>query len=137
MKKKLFITGLFLVNIIMMFNIWFQSEHIHIKGTILFENPIASTCILLSLLGIWINHYYGEILTTLGWLGLLLMQIYEFLTWHIRMYGGGFDLGLSLKLSEVHFFIAVILCIITYFIYKYLNNREDQEKYKYNLKTTL
>lgn len=137
MKKKLLITCLFLVNIIMMFSIWFQSEHIYIKGTILFENPIAFTCILLSLLGVWINHHYGEVLTTLGWLGLFLMQIYEFLTWHIRMYGGGFNLGLSLKLCEFNFFIAVILCIVTYFIYKYLNNKNYREKYKYNLKTTL
>lgn len=135
MKKKLIINSLFLINIIMMFNIWFQDENIDIRGTILFDNPIALTCIFFVLIGVWINHHYGIILMNIGWLGFLSMQIFEFMTWHMRMYGGSFDLGLSLKLCHFDFYKAVILCVITYVMSYWIKGW--QKHYEYDLKATL
>lgn len=122
MKNKVMMTVIFLLSLSTMFMNWFgdtQSD-IVVSGLILLNNPIAVTCILITLVGIWLR--FGENtykLTYIGMIGIIVMEIYEFLTWHIFIISGAFDFHLSIALCYPEFYIAVICMLLTFFIFRY------------------
>lgn len=89
-----------------------------VYGTIMLDNPIALTCMIFVFVGIWIENDYGRIFGNIGLVGIIAMQIYEFMTWHILTISGHFDLRLSFHLSYPEFYYAVLSTVIIYIIYK-------------------
>lgn len=59
------------------------------------------------------------------WLGIIVMQIYEFLTWYIRVLGG----NINCQLSYSYFYLAVSISIISYIIYKVVLYKTKQQDY--------
>lgn len=128
MKKKIIMTCLLFISLSTMCFQWFggKSGVQDISGLILLHNPIAVTCIVLSFIGIWEcfkeNSY---ILTCIGLLGIALMEIYEFLTWHILTITGHFDLQVSFHQCYPYFFIALLCTLATFFIYQSYFQKSD------------
>lgn len=122
MKNKVMMTIIFLLSLSTIFMNWFGDTRtdIVVSGLILLNNPIAVTCIFITLAGIWLR--FGENaykLTYIGLIGIAAMEIYEFFTWHIFTVSGAFDLRLSLDLCYPEFYIAVICMFLTFFIFRY------------------
>lgn len=122
MKRTIVMVCLIIMNILIMFVPWFYNNNSQnfIYGTIMLQNPIALSCLMLMIIGMCIKTNYGYIMCTCGWLGFIAMQIYECLTWYVREFGGSIDLSLSLKLCCPEFFVAIVWMCISYFIYRFL-----------------
>lgn len=134
MKRKIAMTIIFIISLSTMFMSWFggQKGIQDISGFILMDNPIAVTCIILTLVRIWTHFgHTSYMLSCIGLIGLLAMEIYEFFTWHILTISGAFNFSLSLELCYPEFYIALMSTIVTFLIYKYyfwkrdLTNLED------------
>ena len=125
MKKKILMMSILLLNCLIMWFPWFKTMdgNRNIHGLIMLKNPIALTCLILCFIGIWIKHQYSEIFETIGCIGMMTMQIYEFLTWHIRISGGSIDFQLSCQLTYSYFYLAVFISMISYIIYKFILGR--------------
>lgn len=134
MKRKVIISLLLVFDMLLMFYPWFKGIHgIHdIDGTIMFHNPIAFCCMILVFFGLWMNHEYGEVFTCFGWIGMIVMQIYEAMTWHIRMFGGTFDVGFSLELCYPIFFVALLWLCFSFGVYKYVSKKPHERGYSSN-----
>ena len=122
MKRKLFLTSLFVLSLYTISLPWFGGKNIEtVYGWILLDNPIALTCILLVFFGIWSNYgKNSEIIGKIGMMGIIAMQIYEFLTWHIIGISGHFDLGLSIDLCYPEFYFSLCCILFTYIAYQYI-----------------
>jgi len=121
MKRKFIMTGMLTGSLLTMFWPWFGGTRgvQTISGLILLENPIALTCMILAYIGIWSDYgKNSEILGMIGLLGIAVMEIYEFFTWHIITITGHFDLRLSIEWCYPEFYIALFSMIMTLLIYK-------------------
>lgn len=126
MKRRILLTVVYFINIIMMCLPWFINlEGYQVYGT-MFHNPVGLMSLIVLFVGIWMKETYGERLMIISWLVIIFMEIYEFLTWHIRIYGGTIDLSLSIALGQrefyLAFFISCISCLLFLF-YKQLNQK--------------
>lgn len=138
MKRKCLITIIFFINCLLMFNPWFQGIHglSDISGTLLFNNPIAITCMLMCMIGIWVHQDYGHVIVSIGWIGMVIMEIYEFLTWHIRLFGGSMNISYSQSLTYSYFYYAVLYGILSYLFYFIIQHYHYEKVYhkQYSLK---
>lgn len=126
MKRKIIMTVILALSLLTMIWPWFGGAIgvQEVYGLIMLDNPIALTCMILSFVGIWTNFgRNSEIIGSIGMLGIIAMEIYEFMTWHILTISGRFDLGLSIDLSYPEFYYALFSIIITYIIYKIMNKK--------------
>lgn len=99
-----------------------------VYGLVLLKNPVSLTCILLIYIGIWTDcGKNSEVIGVIGFCGVLVMQIYEFLTWHILTITGHFDLELSMRLSHKEFYIALACIVICLAIYRKIFIRYTDE----------
>ncbi len=121
MKKKIVMSIIFALSLSTMLLPWFEGAKgiQEIYGTILLENPIAFTCIILVFVGIWEGSRTGEIIGTIGMLGIIVMEVYEFFTWHILTITGKFSLSLSLDMCYPEFYFAVFSMFITFMLYRH------------------
>ena len=128
MKEKIVMTITLLISLSMMAFPWFggQKGIETIYGITLLNNPIALTCIILAFVGIWTNFgKNSEIIVTIGLLGIMTMEIYEFFTWHILTITGHFDFNFSVQLCYPEFYYALFCMIGTYLIYKHFYKSID------------
>lgn len=126
MKKKIILSIALGLSLLTMLLPWFGGVKgvQEVYGILLLENPIAFACMILAFAGIWTNYgRNSEIIGSIGLLGILVMEIYEFLTWHILTITGEFSLSLSLDLCYPEFWIAVLCSIATLSLYKLMNNK--------------
>ena len=126
MKRKIIMSVALSLSLLTMLLPWFGGmkgvEEVY--GVILLDNPVALTCILLAFVGIWTNFgYNSEIIGSIGMIGIIVMEIYEFMTWHILTISGQFDLNLSIALCYPEFYLALVCIVVTYIIYKYTNKK--------------
>lgn len=126
MKRKIIMSLLLVLSLSTMLWPWFGNRKgLYIYGSVLLENPISLTCIILSFIGIWIDNDYSEMFEKIGLLGIIAMQIYEFMTWHILTISGRFDLILSFDLCYPEFYYAVFSVIITYILFKRIHQKVE------------
>lgn len=127
MKRKIFMSIALVISLLTMLLPWFGGAKgvQEVYGILLLENPIAFACIILAFVGIWTNYgRNSEIIGSIGLMGILAMEIYEFLTWHILTITGEFSIHLSLDLCYPEFWIAVLCIIATLVLYKYTNHKQ-------------
>lgn len=130
MKQKIILTVLFVLSLMTMILPWFgyhESEIVY--GTILLHNPISVTCIFLVFIGIWHTSKTGDILGNIGLIGIVAMQIYECLTWHILTMTGQLSISLSLSLCYPEFYFACLCMIVMLVIYRIYYRQYSMEYY--------
>ena len=99
---------IFGLNLVLMMTCWFIDEQDELYG-LMFHNPVAVISLMILLMGIWLDHDYAYSMRMFGGIMIILMEVYEFVTWHIRLYGGSVDLSLSFQCVQVGFYLTLFL----------------------------
>lgn len=118
-KKKTILTILLLINIVTMFLSWFGGARgvQEIKGTIVLFNPITLFCIVLFIVGIWYPFKKANNwICLLSMLGIISVEIYEFVFWHYMTITGEVDLLFSFNNTYSEFYVGLMISL-SIFIY--------------------
>lgn len=127
MKKKIILSILFIISLIpMLFNQYGGAKGVQeISGLANLLNPIGIIAVIIFFIGIWLplkNNKTGHILCILGMSGIVLSEIYTFLTWYIPNYQNSINIQHSFNNVFPSFYVGLVvsLCMIIgyFFIYK-------------------
>ena len=124
MKKKIIITILFIISLLpMLLNQYGGAKGIQeISGIGNLLNPIGIISFILFFIGVWLplkNKKANKILGGLGVLGIVISEIYQFLTWHIQNITGKMSIQNSINFAFPEFYIGLVISvtmIVAYFI---------------------
>ena len=104
MKKKMILSIAFLISLLpMLFNQYGGLKGVQeITGLINLLNPIGMVSVILFVLGVWFPFKKRGIskgLGVLGTIGIVVSEIYKFLTWHTLTVTGEVSLQNSIRLA--------------------------------------
>lgn len=124
MKKKIILSVLFIISLIpMLFSQYGGVKGVReASGLINLFNPVGIISCILFFVGIWLplkNKTINKILGALGVWGIVISEIYNFLTWYIPNYEKKISLQYSFNnvFPEFYIGLAISLCmIVAYFI---------------------
>ncbi|MEG0275589.1 MAG: hypothetical protein RR630_01025 [Coprobacillus sp.] len=128
MKKKYIVVISLIVSLSTLFLPWFGGYKgvQDVNGIILFQNPIAVSCIVISFVGLLLkNEYKSKVVTQIGLLGIIAMQIYEFFNWYSFNSSFTFDLRQSMSMCYPEFYFALLCMIGTYVLFFVTNKSND------------
>ena len=86
-----------------------------ISGIVNLFNPIGMISFILFFIGIWLplkNKKTNKILGGLGLIGIVISEIYQFLTWHIKTITGEMSIRNSVNFAFPEFYIGLVISII-------------------------
>lgn len=120
MGRKWIMTMLMILCMLTLLWPWFGNQNYMetIYGTILLENPIALTSIILTFISIWIDNNSSYFFLNIGFIGTIAMEIYVFITWPIFLMTDVINIKLSIDLCYPQFYYALFCLILTYIIDK-------------------
>ena len=118
MKKKIILTIAFLISLLpMLINQYGGMKGVQeISGLINLLNPIGIISMLVFFAGVWVsfkNKKINKILGILGTIGIVVSEIYEFLTWHIMNITG----KMSIEFAFSEFYVGLLISLIMIFVY--------------------
>lgn len=118
MRKKIFLTAAFIVSLIpMIANQYGTFRGVNeVSGLINLWNPIGIIAVIVFLVGVWVPFKNPKINKTLGLIGLIgviLAEIYTFLTWQ----NAGFNLSQSFESAFPEFYLGLITSTLMIVIY--------------------
>lgn len=124
MKKKIIMTILFVISLLpMLLNQYGGAKGVQeISGIVNLLNPIGIISFILFFIGIWLplkNEKTNKILGGLGVIGIVISEIYQFLTWHIQTITGELSIQNSINFAFPEFYIGLIISvsmIVAYFM---------------------
>ena len=124
MKKKIILSILFIFSLLpMLLNQYGGSKGIQeISGLVNLINPIGIISVLLFIIGIWLpfkNIIVNKTFSILGLIGIVVSEVYQFLTWHIQNITGKMSLQNSIKFAFPEFYIGLaisLIMIVAYFV---------------------
>ena len=124
MKNKTFLSVCFLVSLLpMMLNQYGAAKGVQeITGLINLLNPIGIASVLMFLMSILCNfekQNLNKFLVLAGVIGIVVSEIYTFLTWHILTITGEMRLQHSINLAFPEFYFGLVVSLImvsTFFI---------------------
>ena len=121
MRKKIKLTLAFLISLSpMLLNQYGGAKGVQeISGFINLMTPIGIISVMLFAVGVWEpfeKPRVGYILGAAGCIGIVLSEVWQFLTWHIPTVTGEFGLAHSVQLAFSEFYIglAVSLAMVVY-----------------------
>lgn len=123
MKKKIILSILFIISLLpMLLNQYGGLKGVQeISGLANLCNPIGIVSLIIFFVGVWIafkNTHINKILTIIGIIGVVVSEIYTFLTWYIPNYKDTINLQYSFNNVFPEFYVGLgfsILMIIAYF----------------------
>lgn len=126
MKKKIILTISFLISLIpMLFNQYGGAKGVQeIRGLINLLNPIGIISVILFISGVWIHFKstkINKILGGLGVIGIVISEIYNFLTWHILTVTGNISIKTSIRLAFPEFYVGLVISLIMVFVYFFID----------------
>lgn len=111
MKKRLTLTLAFVASLIpMLFSQYGGHRGVQeISGLVNLLNPIGIFSVFAFLLGVWLplGGKWNWILGGVGVVGIIVAEVYKFLTWHILTVTGTFSLRMSFRLAYPMFFVGL------------------------------
>ena len=124
MKKKIILTIAFLISLLpMLLNQYGGMKGVQeISGLGNLFNPIGLVSVLLFIIGVWVsfkNVKVNKILSILGVVGIVISEIYQFLTWHILTITGEMSLQNSINFAFPEFYIGLaisLIMVVAYFV---------------------
>lgn len=122
MKKKIILTIAFLISLLpMLLNQYGGMKGVQeISGLINLLNPIGIISMLVFFAGVWAsfeNERTNKILSILGTIGIVVSEIYEFLTWHIMNITGKMSIQNSIEFAFPEFYVGLLISLIMIFVY--------------------
>lgn len=124
MKKKIILSTAFIISLLpMLLNQYGGAKGVQeITGLINLLNPIGLVSVTLFAVGVWFpfeKQVIGKYLGSLGTIGIVISEVYEFFTWHVLTITGEVSLQNSIGLAFPEFYIGLIISIVmvvTYFV---------------------
>lgn len=116
MKRKLFWTAALAASLLpMLLSQYGGARGVQeIRGCINLLNPIAPVAAVLFLFGVWAplrGRTAGHALRSAGACGMVLAELYTFLTWHIETITGAFSLQSSVRLAFPEFYLGLAVSL--------------------------
>ena len=126
MKKKVILTIAFVISLLpMLLNQYGGMKGVQeISGLGNLFNPIGLVAVLLFIIGVWVSFKdvkINKILSILGVVGIVISEIYQFLTWHILTITGEMSLQNSINFAFPEFYIGLaisLIMVVAYFVFK-------------------
>ena len=117
MKKKMILSTAFIISLLpMLLNQYGGLKGVQeITGLINLLNPIGLVSVTLFAVGVWFpfeKQVIGKYLGSLGTIGIVISEVYEFFTWHVLTITGEVSLQNSIGLAFPEFYIGLIISII-------------------------
>ena len=133
MKKKIALSAAFLVSLLpMLLKQYGGARGVQeITGLINLQNPIGILSMILFALGVWIPFQLplvGRVLGVSGVIGIVISEIYEFLTWHIMTITGEFSIRHSIQLAFPEFYFGLFVSLAMLFAYFFIDGYMDQNQ---------
>ena len=124
MKKKIVLSTAFIISLLpMLMNQYGGLKGIQeISGMINLLNPIGIVSVVLFVAGVWIPFRMPIIRKCLGLFGtagIVLSEIYKFLTWHVMTITGEISIQHSIDLAFPEFYMGLVVSlamVIAYFV---------------------
>lgn len=126
MKKKLVLTIAFVISLSpMLLNQYGGRRGIQeISGVINLLNPIGVVAVLLFAIGVWLplnNQKINNMLGGLGVSGIVISELYEFFTWHIKTITGELSLRNSIRFAFPEFYIGLAISVAMVCVYFFVD----------------
>lgn len=128
MKRKAFLSVCFFVSLLpMLLNQYGAAKGVQeITGLINLLNPIGIVSVLMFLMSILCDfkkQIAGKILGAAGVIGIVVSEIYSFLTWHILTITGEMSLQHSINLAFPEFYFGLGVSLVMVFVYFVINKK--------------
>ena len=122
MKKKIILSIVFIFSLLpMLLNQYGGEKGVQeISGLVNLFNPIGIVSVLLFIIGVWVsfkNSRINKVLSILGVIGIVVSEIYQFLTWHILTITGKMSIQNSINLAFPGFYIGLVISLIMIVVY--------------------
>ena len=124
MKKKIVLTVAFIISLLpMLMNQYGGLKGVQeITGLINLFNPIGIISVALFIMGVWMpfkDLFISKILGSLGTVGIVASEIYQFFTWHVMTITGEISIQNSIEFAFPEFYIGLavsLVMIVVYFV---------------------
>ena len=128
MKNKTFLSVCFLLSLLpMLLNQYGAAKGVQeITGLINLLNPIGIVSVFMFLMSILCDfkkQITGKILGVAGVIGIVVSEIYSFLTWHILTITGEMSLQHSINLAFPEFYFGLGVSLVMFFVYFVINKK--------------
>ena len=122
MKKKIILSIAFVLSLLpMLLNQYGGARGVQeISGLGNLFNPIGLVAVLLFIIGVWVSFKdvkINKILSILGVVGIVISEIYQFLTWHILTITGEMSIQNSINFAFPEFYIGLAISLIMIVVY--------------------
>lgn len=122
MKKKIILSVLFIISLApMLLNQYGLARGVQeISGLINLFNPIGIISTILFIIGVWIpfkNKRINKILGFIGVLGIVISEIYNFFTWHVKTITGEISFQNSINFVFPEFYIGLVISLVMVIAY--------------------
>ena len=128
MKKKIIITAAFIISLLpMLLNQYGGLKGVQeITGLINLLNPVGIASVVLFIVGVWVpmkKPVFNKVMGILGTVGIVISEIYKFLTWHVMTVTGEISIQHSIQLAFPEFYIGLVVSIIMIVVYIVVEKR--------------
>ena len=122
MKKNIILSVLFIISLApMLLNQYGSARGVQeISGLINLFNPIGIISTILFIIGVWIpfkNKRINKILGFIGVLGIVISEIYNFFTWHVKTITGEISFQNSINFVFPEFYIGLVISLVMVIAY--------------------
>ena len=122
MRKKIILTVAFLISLLPMLLNQYGGMKVVQEISVLINlfNPIGIISVLLFIVGVWVSFKHkkiNKILGTLGTIGIVVSEIYNFFTWHIMNITGKMSIHNSIEFVFPEFYVGLVISLIMIFVY--------------------
>ncbi len=116
MRKQKIVSGVLLVIILLSTMMsWFGGCRgvQEIKGTLILLNPITILFVLIVIVSLFIkNLKQSIIIRTIGFLGIVVIEVWYFLNWYILTITGKFSFSTIFNLTYPEFYLSLIIACV-------------------------
>ena len=128
MKKRIILSAAFIISLLpMVLNQYGGLKGVQeITGLINLLNPIGIASVVLFIVGVWVpmkKPVFNKVMGILGTVGIVISEIYKFLTWHVMTVTGEISIQHSIQLAFPEFYIGLVVSINMVVVYIVVEKR--------------
>lgn len=133
MKKKLLLTASFAVSLLpALFPQYGGHRGVQeISGLIHLRHPIGMISVLLFLIGVWFPFKYKnirEIVELSGLIGVVVSEIYQFLTWYLPTITGECSIVRSFEWTFPEWYIGLLVSLLMIAAFLMMDKKKNEKK---------
>lgn len=122
MKKKCVVSIFFVISLLpMLLNQYGGLKGVQeISGLINLTSPFGFIAVVCFVIGVWVpfkREISGKILGAIGVIGIVVSEIYRFLTWHIMNITGEMSLRNSIEFAFLEFYFGLVVSLVMVAVY--------------------